>query len=94
MPRAHRSSEADVLAGMNQQWRRNIKKADKAGVVVTRSTDETVTADLKAFHDLYVHTAERDHFTPRPLGYFRTMAEAMRGRGARPAHALAGPSRG
>ena len=64
---------------MNQQWRRNIKKADKAGVVVTRSTDETVTADLKAFHDLYVHTAERDHFTPRPLGYFRTMAEAMRG---------------
>jgi vancomycin resistance protein VanK len=72
-------SEADVLAGMNQQWRRNIKKADKAGVVVTRSTDETVTADLKAFHDLYVHTAERDHFTPRPLGYFRTMAEAMHG---------------
>ena len=72
-------TEADVLAGMNQQWRRNIKKADKAGVVVTRSTDETVTADLKAFHDLYVHTAERDHFTPRPLGYFRTMAEAMRG---------------
>jgi lipid II:glycine glycyltransferase (peptidoglycan interpeptide bridge formation enzyme) len=72
-------SEADVLAGMNQQWRRNIKKADKAGVTVTRSTDETVTADLKAFHDLYVHTAERDHFTPRPLGYFRTMAEAMRG---------------
>ena len=24
-------SEADALAGMNQQWRRNIKKADKAG---------------------------------------------------------------
>ena len=37
-----------------------------------------MTADLKAFHDLYVHTAERDHFTPRPIGYFRTMVEAMR----------------
>ncbi len=67
-------SEAEVLAGMNQQWRRNIKKADKAGVAVSASTDP---ADLKAFHDLYVHTAERDHFTPRPLGYFRTMVEAM-----------------
>jgi lipid II:glycine glycyltransferase (peptidoglycan interpeptide bridge formation enzyme) len=71
-------SEADVLAGMNQLWRRNIKKADKAGVEVTTSTgrgdDE---GDLKAFHDLYVHTAERDHFTPRGLAYFRTMAEAL-----------------
>jgi vancomycin resistance protein VanK len=66
-------TEEDVLAGMNQQWRRNIKKADKAGVAVTRGGLE----DLKAFHDLYAHTAERDHFTPRPLGYFRTMAEAM-----------------
>ena len=34
-------------------------------------------ADLEAFHDLYLHTAERDHFTPRPLSYFRTMVEAL-----------------
>ena len=40
--------------------------------------------DLKAFHDLYVHTAERDHFTPRPLAYFRTMFDALSRRGARP----------
>ena len=33
--------------------------------------------DLKAFHDLYVHTAERDHFTPRPLAYFQTMFDAL-----------------
>jgi lipid II:glycine glycyltransferase (peptidoglycan interpeptide bridge formation enzyme) len=70
-------TEADVLAGMNQQWRRNIKKADKAGVLVTRGTADSVDADLKAFHDLYVHTAERDHFTPRGLAYFRIMVEAM-----------------
>jgi vancomycin resistance protein VanK len=68
-------TEDDVLAGMNQQWRRNIKKSAKAGVEVTSSSGEE---DLKAFHDLYVHTAERDHFTPRPLGYFATMLEALR----------------
>ncbi|MFW6773135.1 lipid II:glycine glycyltransferase FemX [Nocardioides sp. CPCC 205120] len=67
-------TEADVLAGMNQLWRRNIKKADKAGVEVTTATDD---AALEAFHALYLHTAERDHFTPRPLAYFRTMRDAL-----------------
>ena len=66
-------TEDDVLKGMNQQWRRNIKKADKAGVEVSVGGEE----DLKAFHDLYVHTAERDGFTPRPLSYFHTMVEAL-----------------
>jgi lipid II:glycine glycyltransferase (peptidoglycan interpeptide bridge formation enzyme) len=70
-------SEADVLAGMNQLWRRNIKKADKQGVEVTSTSGADVDGDLKAFHDLYVHTAERDHFTPRPLGYFATMIDAL-----------------
>ena len=69
----NRRTEDDVLAGMNQQWRRNIKKAAKEGVEVSRGTD----TDLKAFHDLYAHTAERDHFTPRPLSYFQTMYDAM-----------------
>ncbi|MBO0841868.1 MAG: peptidoglycan bridge formation glycyltransferase FemA/FemB family protein [Nocardioides sp.] len=67
-------TEDELLRGMNQLWRRNLKKAAKAGVEVTTSTD---VADLKAFHDLYVHTAERDHFTPRPLAYFETMFEAL-----------------
>jgi vancomycin resistance protein VanK len=66
-------SEEDVLAGMNQQWRRNIKKAAKAGVEVTHGTPE----DLAAFHSLYALTAERDHFTPRPLAYFQTMFTAL-----------------
>ena len=69
-------SEDDVLKGMNQQWRRNIKKAAKEGVeVTTGATDDP--ADLEAFHALYAHTAERDHFTPRPLSYFRTMVDAL-----------------
>ena len=67
-------SEDEVLAGMNQLWRRNIKKAAKGGVEVTTSVGGE---DLKAFHDLYVHTAERDHFTPRPLAYFEKMFAAL-----------------
>ena len=66
-------TEADVLAGMNQLWRRNIKKADKSGVEISLGE----RADLETFHALYAHTAERDHFTPRPLSYFRTMYDAL-----------------
>ena len=69
-------TEDEVLKGMNQLWRRNIKKAAKAGVDVEQ-TDPRV--GLKLFHDLYVHTAERDHFTPRPLSYFQTMFDALGG---------------
>jgi lipid II:glycine glycyltransferase (peptidoglycan interpeptide bridge formation enzyme) len=67
-------TEDDVLKGMNQLWRRNIKKAAKEGVEVSHGDP---TTDLKLFHDLYVHTAERDQFTPRPLGYFGTMFDAL-----------------
>ena len=75
VPLAGRDEE-DVLRGMNQQWRRNIKKADKSGVVVT-TTDGLDGDSLARFHALYVETAARDHFTPRPLPYFRQMAQAM-----------------
>jgi lipid II:glycine glycyltransferase (peptidoglycan interpeptide bridge formation enzyme) len=76
IPLAGRDEE-DVLKGMNQLWRRNIKKADKSGVVVTVS-DGTDGPALDRFHALYVETAARDHFTPRPLAYFRQMLDAMR----------------
>jgi vancomycin resistance protein VanK len=81
-PHGHPKTEDQLLAGMNQLWRRNIKKADKEGVEVTVSTgtgDQAgdLARDLAAFHALYVHTAERDHFTPRPLSYFQTMVATM-----------------
>jgi lipid II:glycine glycyltransferase (peptidoglycan interpeptide bridge formation enzyme) len=66
-------TEDELLAGMNQLWRRNIKKAAKLGVSVEVGT----AADLPAFHALYVETAQRDHFTPRPLAYFTTMFAAL-----------------
>jgi lipid II:glycine glycyltransferase (peptidoglycan interpeptide bridge formation enzyme) len=70
-------SEDDVLKAMNQQWRRNIKKSDKAGVEVVRVENDEVKRFLPDFHDLYRHTAERDRFTPRPLSYFETMFAAL-----------------
>lgn len=66
-------SEADLLAGFNQLWRRNIKKADKAGVEVVLGGFD----DLPAFHEVYVETAARDRFTPRGLAYFQRMWRAM-----------------
>ncbi|MCX5524839.1 peptidoglycan bridge formation glycyltransferase FemA/FemB family protein [Streptomyces bobili] len=72
MPYAGRSLE-EIQGGLNQQWRRNIKKAEKAGVKVVRGDQE----DLAAFYGLYVETAERDRFIPRPLAYFRRMWTAL-----------------
>ncbi|WP_217140314.1 peptidoglycan bridge formation glycyltransferase FemA/FemB family protein [Streptomyces sp. AC627_RSS907] len=72
VPLAGRSLE-DVQSGFNQQWRRNIKKAEKAGVKVVRGGAE----DLPAFHELYLETAERDGFVPRPLAYFQRMWSAL-----------------
>ncbi len=76
LPLAGRT-EDDVLAGMNQQWRRNIKKATKAGVEVVRGD----RGDLPDFHRVYAETAERDHFTPRPLSYFERMWDALTAEG-------------
>jgi len=70
-------SEEQLLAGMNQQWRRNIRKADKAGVTVSRGGRD----ELAEFHRIYRETAERDHFTPRPLSYFELMWDAMTAEG-------------
>ena len=67
----------DVFAGFNQQWRRNIRKAEKSGVNVRLGSRE----DLAAFHRVYVETAERDHFTPRGQVYFERMWDALNSSG-------------
>ncbi|MGW4921709.1 lipid II:glycine glycyltransferase FemX [Streptomyces parvulus] len=72
VPLAGRSLE-DLRSGLNQQWRRNVKKAEKAGVKVVLGDQE----DLATFYELYVETAERDRFRPRPLDYFRRMWTAL-----------------
>jgi lipid II:glycine glycyltransferase (peptidoglycan interpeptide bridge formation enzyme) len=72
VPFAGRSMDT-IQRSFNQQWRRNIKKAEKAGVKVTRGRHE----DLPAFYELYRETAERDRFAPRPLTYFQRMWTAL-----------------
>ncbi|MFH9084480.1 lipid II:glycine glycyltransferase FemX [Streptomyces sp. NPDC017673] len=72
VPFAGRSLE-DIHRGLNQQWRRNIKKAEKAGVKIVRGGPE----DLPVFYRLYTETAERDRFIPRPLPYFQRMWTAL-----------------
>ncbi|MFT3888230.1 MAG: peptidoglycan bridge formation glycyltransferase FemA/FemB family protein [Arachnia sp.] len=66
-------TEAELLSGMNQLWRRNIKKAAKEGVEVRLGE----RADLARFHDVYRETAARDGFTGRSLAYFETMWDAL-----------------
>jgi len=68
LPLAGRTPD-DILKGMNQLWRRNIKKAAKSGVEVTLGG----ASDLAEFHRLYAETAQRDGFGPRPLPYFELM---------------------
>ena len=64
----------DLFSGFNQLWRRNIRKAEKAGVKVRLGDAD----DLDRFHEIYRETATRDGFTARPLTYFQSMWQAMR----------------
>jgi lipid II:glycine glycyltransferase (peptidoglycan interpeptide bridge formation enzyme) len=68
VPLENRSLD-DILKNFNQLWRRNIKKAEKAGVQVVQGGYD----DLPVWQQLYEITAERDHFRPRPLSYFQRM---------------------
>ena len=72
-------TEADLLAGMNQLWRRNIKKTERNGVQV-RVGD---ASDIAAFHRVYVETAERDRFTPARTRVLRAHVCRDGGRGPR-----------
>ena len=72
LPLAGRSLE-QVQGGFNQLWRRNIKKADNAGVKVIQGGYD----DLDTFYRLYAETAVRDRFTPRPLEYFQRMWQSL-----------------
>jgi lipid II:glycine glycyltransferase (peptidoglycan interpeptide bridge formation enzyme) len=68
----------ELLRSMNQQWRRNVKKAEKAGVEVRTALAE----GLDTFYDLYVESADRDNFLPRPKAYFDLMARSFMSGGA------------
>lgn len=62
-----------VLAGMNQNARRETRKAASGPLEVQVGG----VRDVERFHALYRETAERDGFTGRPAGYFTTMFTAL-----------------
>lgn len=66
-------SPDEIQRGFNQLWRRNVRKAEKAGVKVVQGD----YADLDTFYALYTETAARDRFVPRPPEYFRRMWKAL-----------------
>jgi lipid II:glycine glycyltransferase (peptidoglycan interpeptide bridge formation enzyme) len=66
-------SDDELLASFSQEWRRNIKKAEKSEVRVRQASFE----ELETFHTLYKETAKRDKFTPRPLSYFKQMWKSL-----------------
>jgi len=66
-------SDEELLATFSQEWRRNIKKAEKSEVKVRQAN----FSDLEIFHTLYKETAKRDKFTPRPLYYFKQMWKSL-----------------
>jgi len=66
-------TDEELLASFSQEWRRNIKKAEKSEVKVRQAT----FSDLATFHTLYKETAKRDKFTPRPLNYFKQMWKSL-----------------
>jgi lipid II:glycine glycyltransferase (peptidoglycan interpeptide bridge formation enzyme) len=60
-------SEEDILAGMKQKTRYNIRLAEKKGVVVKSSQD------YAAFHRMALVTGTRDQFGIHALGYYLKM---------------------
>jgi len=59
-------NEDELLAGMKQKTRYNVRLAMRRGVQVRSGTE----ADLKLFYDLYAETAQRDGFPIRPAEYY------------------------
>ncbi|MFB7174650.1 lipid II:glycine glycyltransferase FemX [Streptomyces sp. NPDC056254] len=73
VPLAGRSLD-DLWSGLNQEWRRNVRKADKAGVETVLGTAE----DLPEFYRLLRITEERDGFRlGRSLAYYEQQYRAL-----------------
>lgn len=61
----------EILKGMKDRARRNIKVAEKKGVVITCHGGEK----LDVWYDLYKETSERDRITVHPKVYYQKLFE-------------------
>ena len=76
-----RPSETELLAGMKEKWRYNIRLAERKDVVVRAAAPE----DVDTFYRLYQETAARDGFFIHPQRHY---ADILRLYGARDAAVL------
>lgn len=60
-------AEQDILAGMKEKWRYNIRLAGRKGVTVRQGEGK---ADLEHFYTLYETTSERDRFFIHNRGFY------------------------
>ena len=84
-------SEEELLAGMKQKWRYNIRLAEKRGVTIRQATPE----DAPALYRLYEETGRRDGFIIRERDYYEDAWRSMNTVGLLAEHAsVAGPLAG
>jgi lipid II:glycine glycyltransferase (peptidoglycan interpeptide bridge formation enzyme) len=67
-------TEAELLAGMDQKTRYNIRLAERRGV---RIRPVSSRADIETFHRILLETGRRDGFLIRPLRYFLDIQETL-----------------
>jgi lipid II:glycine glycyltransferase (peptidoglycan interpeptide bridge formation enzyme) len=70
-------TEEELLAGMKQKTRYNVRLAQRRGVTIRRGSVE----DLELFYELYQQTAERDRFLIRPADYYTDVWQSFLDRG-------------
>jgi len=66
-------TEDEVLKGLHQKTRYNLRLAQKKGVEIKEGTKD----DLKDFHKIMIETGERDKFIIRSLNYFERMYDCL-----------------
>ena len=66
-------TEEEILGEMTKSWRKNIRRAEKAGVVIVEGS----RSDLPAVQRIYAETAQRQGFEPHSLEYFEAMWDAL-----------------
>jgi len=68
-------SEAELLTAMRRQTRYEVRRADKLGIIVTSSSDESA---FKQFYQAQLQTAKRQNFIPSPENFILAQHEAFK----------------
>lgn len=72
------TSETELMTHFKRDYRNQIRRAAKDGVVVTSGDTQE---DIESFFDTYVMMAAAQNITHRPLSYFLRMQELWQGTG-------------